>query len=206
MIHVATDHASTPAISDRQWRRIMDLDWNGPHTARVREGTGVQTLCVAYDQHPDRFPGPCWLIAQRVICKVFESGTHRDMGTHSVPYTWAEWRDEDGTARSIDDPRLIPFIMSRDRHRRGHHIDAERDAADVQKAQDEDKKRLELASDRDVRRAVKAFGEAKGIVAHRKLGTAGGRISTAAIWRSGAGAPQKPVRILDAQGRPIAAN
>lgn len=202
MIHVTTNEASTPAISEKQWRYITALDWSTPHTQRVREATGVPTLCVAYDPNPERANGPCWLIAQRVICKVFRSGGRREiLGTHSIPYTWAEWRNDDGTARSIDDPRLIPFIQSRDRVRRGHIIDAERDAVDAKREQDDDNARWEMANDPIVRQGFRRLGDQLGMVPHRKLGTEGGKISTANLWRRGAGAPQKPL-IFNAQGLP----
>lgn len=204
MIEVVNRLDSTPTISDRQYRQIMALDWKTLHTERVKRETGDDRSCVAYDATTPRAGGPCWLLARYVVATIRNHDGKREvLSTAMVPYVWAEWRDGTGRALSIDDPRLGDYLRACDRHRRGDEIDKARDAVDEQKARDLATKRDDMARNPRVHAAIRARREKLGLIAHRKLGTQGGKISSANIWRNGAGATQKPT-ILNAQGQPFA--
>jgi len=204
MIEVVDRLASTPVISDRQYRQIMALNWKTLHTERVKRETGDDRSCVAYDANTPRAGGPCWLLARYVVAIVkAHDGKREILTTTMVPYVWAEWRDGAGRALSIDDPRLGEYMRSCDRHRHGSEIDQARDDAEAQQARNVQSKRDDMARNPRVHAAIRAQREKLGLIAHRKLGTQGGKISSANIWRSGAGAAQKPA-ILNSQGQPFA--
>lgn len=175
-------------LSEADYRALTALDWRTSHTTRIREGAGDDRLCCAYDPNPDRPNGPCWLIARLMPTQVLYRHGRREWYSEQimVPFLIDEWRNADKTPRSIDDPRLLGEIMRCDTSRQcmlptGNPA-LERARVASEKAIDD------MARDDRLQKAIAKLGDECGAVYHRKLGTEGGKISTANLWRSGAGA------------------
>lgn len=189
-------------LSEEEYRALNALDWNTSHTRRLREGVGDDRLCCAYDPNPAREHGPCWLISRLMPTQV---GYHYGRKvvyseTFMFPMLIDEWRNEDGTPRSITDPRLIATVMRSDTQR-SNRLDPN---PAINRARLESERAIEeLARDDRLRKAMAALADHHGVSYHRPLGSEGGKISTSSIWRTGAGSRQ-PV-IYTASGAPLSA-
>lgn len=186
-------------IGEEDYRKCMALDWNTSHTTRLREAMGDDLLCVAFDPNPARENGPCWLVARLVRTQVrlaYGSGTYAE--TRLVPTIIDEWRNTDGTARSIDDPRLYGMLQRSDLTN-GRTMSFGKDIDKVRL--DSHKAIREIAQQESMRKAFAKLADQIGGSRHRKLGTEGGKISTTSIWRDGAGAKSKPL-LYTASGQP----
>lgn len=185
-------------MSEEDYRYCISLDWKTSHTTRLRQAMGDDLLCCAFDPNPLRENGPCWLIARLVNTQIrlaYGSGFYTEIAM--VPYVIDEWRNPDGTARSIDDPRLYGMLQRSDlTNGRTRSF-----GKDVDKARLESHKAIrDMARDDSLRKAFAKAADEIGYARHRPLGSEGGKISTANVWRSGAGAPKKPI-LYNAQGQ-----
>lgn len=178
-------------IGEEDYRKCMALDWKTSHTTRLREAMGDDLLCVAYDPNPARENGPCWLIARLVNTQVqlaYGSGTYTEI--RLVPTIIDEWRNTDGTARSIDDPRLYGMLQKADLTNGRFKSFGK----DIDQLKLESHKAIrDIAQQESLRKSFAKLADKIGGSRHRKLGTEGGKISTTSIWRDGAGAKPKPL-------------
>ena len=176
-------------LHEEGWAKIRALDWNTTYSRRVREGTGDDGLRVAFD--PER---GCWVVATlRKVQVVKHFGVQRITEMETVPWVWGEWRedptDPDTAPLSIEDSRLIPWIQKSSLVRTG----PEKFLADVELARQNKERELrnevlERRSSDDVFQAMRHVAARDGITAHRKTGADAKKISSAGLWRTGAGA------------------
>jgi len=180
-------------LHEEGWAKIRALDWNTTYSRRVREGTGDDGLRVAFD--PER---GCWVVATlRKVQVVKHFGVQRITEMETVPWVWGEWRedptDPDTAALSIEDSRLIPWILKSSLVRTG----PEKFLADVELARQNKERELrnevlERRSSDDVFQAMRHVAARDGITAHRKTGPNAKKISNVGLWNRGAAA--KPAR------------
>lgn len=171
-----------PALPSHVYEYNQSLHWENPYTTKVREALADPKLCMAWNPKAG-----CWCMARKVMCHV-KYGKLAPV-LLEVPFIWGYWVGPDGEPLSPEDPRLILTIRAGDLQTRGVdgvigdiEADEARREADTEKANAD---KHEEFSDR-LRHVLKKVDV--GATRHRPLGTAGGKISTAALWRSGAGA------------------
>ncbi len=187
---IVLDSAALPPptmLSEEGWAKLRGLDWNTPYSRRVREGTGDDGLRVAFD--PER---GCWVVATlRKVQVVKHFGVQRITDTEMVPWVWGEWRedptDPDTAPLSIEDGRLIPWILKSSLLRTG----PEKFLADVELARQKKERDLrnsvlEQRSSDDVFQAFRTIAARDNITPHRKTGADAKKISSAGLWQRGA--------------------
>lgn len=189
---ILLDSAALPPpvlLSEEGWSKIRALDWNTTYSRRVREGTGDDGLRVAFD--PER---GCWVVATlRKVQVTKHFGVQRIADTEVVPWVWGEWRedptDPDTAPLSIEDPRLIPWIQKSSLVRTGpEKFLADVELARLKKDRDLRNSVIEQRASDDVFQAMRVVAARDGITAHRKTGPSAKKITSAGLWRSGAGA------------------
>lgn len=180
---VVARRARQPKVmAESLWNHLESLAWVNPVSCKLQAATGDAELHAAFDGKRG-----CWVLARRIL-------VHVARGTDRVPamgfWPWKEWRDDEtGAPLSIDDPRLTDYVQRCDGWRREKQITAVLDEAcdDAPKRKEAQDTIDALVREPEVRRAFAKFADAKGLSRHRLGGTEGGKISTASLWRSGAG-------------------
>lgn len=167
------------SISEKMAREIQLLNWENPHTARIRLECNDPQLCMAYSHRQD-----CWVLARKIDVLVGENpGT-----LMRLPMVWKEWRD-DGTKKPLspNHPQLTQYIRECDTHQSvvAKRIQDDLDAAEKAEVEKEEK-RLTAAAEAfaDMMKPHLAqMASDDGFIAHRKGGHEGGKISSASLWR-----------------------
>lgn len=176
------------SMSESQMRRILALNWKNPHSTRLQRAIGCNTLVCAWRADIGR-----WLLAnvERVrVGKSFGMRTYEEY--EDVPVVWKVWQDDDGSFLDITDPQLVPYIRKCDGTTGGSERMLAAVAADDARKDAEIKAIAAETADGLVDR-IKWFrqkADEGGLVAHRKGGHEGGKISSASLWRDYSASPR----------------
>ena len=175
-------------ITSEDHAAITALEWDNPHSTRLRRDVGDDLLRVAF-----RPESGCWVLGRLVPTQVYrpELGLNA-MGVPAlVPIIWAEWRadptDSATAPLSIDDPRLGEYIRRCDMQRIGprtfnDHLDAHIAA----KRQAPIDAIVDQMTSGEALNLVKQSARARGVVGHRPTGPNAKRITSAGLWQRGA--------------------
>lgn len=172
-----------PYLPAEHYNYLQTLHWENEHTARIRRVIGDDKLCMAYSPR-----AKCWAVARKV--RVHVKFGNLEPASMETPMIWMFWVGPNGEALEPDDARLETTIRFGDTWKRGDKAIMDEVEASEQKVQDAvDKAATDAREDlvKELQPALARAAEDLGIVRHRALGTEGGKISTAALWRSGAG-------------------
>ena len=169
-----------PYLPAEHYNYLQTLHWENEHTARIRRVIGDDKLCMAYSPKAQ-----CWAVARKV--RVHVRFGQLEPVPMDTPMIWMFWVDDNGVALEPDDARLENTIRFGDTWKRGANAIIDDVEASEKVVHDAVDKAAEDARDdlaRELQPALAKAASDLGLVRHRALGTEGGKISTASLWRN----------------------
>ena len=170
-----------PAVEPEVARKLLAMDWQNAHTARIRQATGDPRICMAFSPQLQ-----CWVLARMV--DVLVGHTKETPGQlMSIPFVWKEWRTDDTRQPlSPNDPQLVPYILDCDTSRGqvAQRVQDDLDAAELHTEKESERKLKEAAEAwaPHLQRQLQMQMARDGYVHHRDTGNDAKRISSAALW------------------------
>lgn len=173
-----------PCMPSEHYNYLQTLHWENEYTARIRRAIGDDKLCMAYSPK-----AKCWAVARKI--KVHVKFGELEPALMETPMIWLFWVGPNKEALEPDDTRLEATIRAGDTWTRGASALVDEIEAGEEALAEADQKRTNDATDdlvRELRPALARAADELGLTRHRTLGTEGGKISTASLWRAGSGA------------------
>lgn len=178
-------------LNERQYREIKAIQWNNRWTDRIRRDMHEPKACIGWDAEQG-----VWLFAFLVRTAVKRAyGTRGAVEYEDVPVVWDQWRGAatpehpDGVPRSIE-----PYAEVLERWRWCDKANAQStseynlEQAIAKASEEADRARFRSDFTSEMRKPIAKLAEQSGVTYHRPTGPDVQRVSSANLWRRGAGA------------------